>query len=75
MTTSFYGLLESASNAVRPWDSLDSFYGEVCVSVKLPIDSSVDTQKLIDHCLECTRPKCNNCIGENAKLKNEVLNE
>lgn len=66
--------INSLSNAVRPWDSVDSFKTDVYISVKLPIDYSVDTQKLIDHCLECTKPKCNNCLGENAKLKNEVLN-
>lgn len=66
--------INSLSNAVRPWDSVDSINDEVCVSVKLPIDYSVDTQKLIDHCLECTRLKCNDCLS-NARIKNGVLNE
>lgn len=58
--------MESAlklGNAVKPWNSVDAI-----AVVKSRVK---ERQELIDMCLECTAPKCWNCLAH-AEIRNQV---
>lgn len=48
--------------AVLPWKSIDAEIGETRrTASRAPIHTD---QALIDRCLRCDKPRCDNCLGE-----------
>lgn len=72
-------IMNDCIRACRPWDSAYAETtefartGAILIKAHLTIDQRIDAQALIDHCLCCTKEKCDNCLSVSSKRK-AVLN-